>query len=67
MAEFEGFNGQTGLPAAKDVFTIRNPNGPINTMPSPGNGALPPGHNVFRKNESPKGKTPSGFLKKIGD
>lgn len=63
----ESFEGQTTAPAATDVFTNRNPNGPINATPAPGNGQLPPGHATFRKVEPKRGKTTAGFLKKIGD
>lgn len=60
-------DGQTTAPAATNVFTIRNPNGPINATAAPGNGALPPGHNTFRKNERKGKTTSSSFVKKIGD
>lgn len=38
---FEGFVGQTDLPASGDVLTTRR--GDLDAQPAPGNGKLPPG------------------------
>lgn len=65
--KFEGFDGQTTAPASGDVFTNRNPNGPIDEKAATGSGALPPGANVFRVNKRAGASTPASFIRKIGD
>lgn len=62
--EFEGHDGQTKEQPSKEQFWARSG---VDATPAPGNGALPPGHNEFRKNDPKGGNTSAGFVKSIGD